>query len=136
MLSNSILNLVKKHILKSPQDSIEKSHRLAIFGPGIESRVTKEIIQNLIASNFSDFKFVNFVPGSSNGIGSGIRIDFQSMLNFDLICLYSNVKRLRMPKPGVNARLFASSNKLLKRDAIPIGENAPQEPKGMIIKVW
>ena len=44
------------------------------------------------------------------------------------------MKWLRKHKPGINARLFASSNKLLKRDGIPVGGDSPQETKGTVGK--
>ena len=57
------------------------------------------------------------VPGSDGGMGSGVRIQFKQIINFDLICLYSNVKAERFLQRPKNARLVARSNKLLKSDA-------------------
>ena len=56
------------------------------------------------------------VPGSDGGMGSGVRIQFKQIINFDLICLYSNVKAERFLQRPINARLVAGSNKLLKSD--------------------
>ena len=57
------------------------------------------------------------VPGSDGGMGSGVRIQFKQIINFDLICLYSNVKAERFLQRPKNARLVARSNKLLRSDA-------------------
>ena len=60
---------------------------------------------------------MSLVPGIDGGIGSGIRIEFKQIINFDLICLYSNVKAERFLQRSKNARLLARCNKLLKLDA-------------------
>ena len=75
-------------------------------------------MRQLITSHDECLNAVSLVPGSEGGIGSGVRIEFKQIINFDLICLYSNVKAERFLQHNQNARLMARSNKLLKLDAI------------------
>ena len=51
------------------------------------------------------------------GFGSGVRIDFQKMYTFDLMCLYTNSSRVRSNHKG-SERLMAGEthNRLLKTD--------------------
>ena len=75
-------------------------------------------MRQLITSHDECLNAVSLVPGSEGGMGSGVRIEFKQIINFDLICLYSNVKAERFLQHNQNARLMAKSNKLLKLDAI------------------
>ena len=93
----------------------EDSFRLAIFGPGIESRRNKKFIFKMINAHNSSLNAKTFVPGLPGGMGSGVRIDFNNLYTFDLICLYTNTLRLRQTLSG-HERLEAANNRLLKRD--------------------
>ena len=53
------------------------------------------------------------------GIGSGVRINYKHMYNFDLMCLYSNSETIRnrvLSDRGYSARLDPGLNKILSLD--------------------
>ena len=91
------------------------SFRIAIFGPGIESRRNKKFIFKMINTHSSSLNAKTFVPGLPGGLGSGVRIDLNNVYTFDLICLYTNTLRLREMSAG-QERLEAAHNRLLKED--------------------
>ena len=117
---NNYISTLIRHILGQPtiENYAGTSYRLAIFGPGIESNRTKQLVRKLLTSHDKCLNAVSLVPGSDEGIGSGVRIEFKKMINFDLICLYSNFKAQRDRQNHQNSRLRAESNKLLRLDAI------------------
>lgn len=91
--------------------------RLALVGPAIEAARTEKIVLKLVNAHDDLFEMVELVPGLSNGIGSGVRIEFKKSIEFDLICLFTNAKEWR----GGRQRLLAFSNKLLRKDAVHEG---------------
>ena len=128
LLKKKASNKVKKgktfldHLLSYFSDYSEleepriDAKRLAFFGPGIESRRSKKFIFKMINAHNNGLNATSFVPGLPGGVGSGVRIQFDSNLyTFDLICLYTNTFPLRQTFQG-QQRLEASNNRLLKRD--------------------
>ena len=120
------------------------SARLVLFGPGIESQHTKRLVHKIVNARSSTFDAVEFIKGlpggkpspmnrrlshiigaaphlcfSSEGIGSGVRINYKHMYNFDLMCLYSNSETIRdtvIQERGYSARLDPGLNKIVTRD--------------------
>ncbi len=107
--------------------------RLALFGPGIESQRTKFLVRRLVNAHNNTVNAVDFVPGQAGGIGSGVRIDLKKLYTFDLICLYTNSKRIREAEVEIDLenlrsrRLLASHNRLLVQD-IPEDLNEDASP--------
>eukprot|EP00092_Neocalanus_flemingeri_P015143 GFUD01016360.1.p1 GENE.GFUD01016360.1~~GFUD01016360.1.p1 ORF type:complete len:399 (+),score=135.04 GFUD01016360.1:105-1199(+) len=79
--------------VSSPEEQF--SARLALFGPGIESTNTKLLVHKIVNARSSTFDAVEFIKGLPGGIGSGVRINYKHMYNFDLMCLYSNSESIR-----------------------------------------
>ena len=94
------------------------SARLVLFGPGIESVNTKLIVHKIVNARSSTFDAIEFIKGLPGGIGSGVRINYKHMYNFDLMCLYSNSEAIRetIYKNKSLARLDPNINKMLVRD--------------------
>jgi len=102
--------------------------RLALFGPGIESPRTKHLVHRMVQAHNSSFNAIDFVAGLPGGFGSGVRIDFQKMYTFDLMCLYTNSSRVRSHHKG-SERLIAGEthNRLLSSDYDEIEEKRHEE---------
>ena len=95
------------------------SARLVLFGPGIESENTKLLVHKIVNARSSTFDAVEFIKGLPGGIGSGVRINYQHMYNFDLMCLYSNFESVRenvFRERGYSARLDPFLNKILTKE--------------------
>jgi len=142
LLKKKASNKVKKgktfldHLLSYFSDYSEleepriDAKRLAFFGPGIESRRSKKFIFKMINAHNNGLNATSFVPGLPGGVGSGVRIQFDSNLyTFDLICLYTNTFPLRQTFEG-QQRLEAVNNRLLKRDYI--GDDDDQNHSGLL----
>ena len=65
------------------------------------------------------------------GFGSGVRIDFQKMYTFDLMCLYTNSSRVRSNHKG-SERLMAGEthNRLLKTDYDGLDDDHKMDKEG------
>jgi hypothetical protein len=99
---------------KAEDDRSNTPARLALFGPGIESPRTKHLVHRMVNAHDNCLNAISFVPGLPGGFGSGVRIDFKQLYTFDLMCLYSNSKKVRESHNGLE-RLLASHNRLLAK---------------------
>jgi len=109
MLENSIKDMLPRLLafyVSLPADE-QCSARLVLFGPGIESVNTKLLVHNIVNARSSTFDAVEFIKGLPGGIGSGVRINYKHMYNFDLMCLYTNSESIRE-----SVYLNRSSNRL------------------------
>ena len=121
MLENSIGDILPKLLafyVNLPAEE-QCSARLVLFGPGIESENTKLLVHKIVNARSSTFDAVEFVKGLPGGIGSGVRINYKHMYNFDLMCLYSNSERMRediFNDRGYSARLDPAFNRILHQE--------------------
>jgi hypothetical protein len=88
------------------------SARLVLFGPGIESPNTKLLVHKIVNARSSTFDAVEFISGLPGGIGSGVRINYKHMYNFDLMCLYTNSEAIRNTLRGYS-RLSPAHNRMI-----------------------
>jgi len=121
MLENSLGDILPKLLafyVNLPAEE-QCSARLVLFGPGIESDHTKLLVHKIVSARSSTFDAVEFIKGLPGGIGSGVRINYKHMYNFDLMCLYSNSATIRnsvISEKGYFARLDPQLNKILTHD--------------------
>jgi len=97
MLENSIKDMLPRLLafyVQLPQEE-QCSARLVLFGPGIESPSTRHLVHKMVNARSSTFDAVEFIKGLPGGIGSGVRINYKHMYNFDLMCLYTNSEIIR-----------------------------------------
>jgi len=114
MLENSIKDILPKLLafyVAIPREE-QCSARLALFGPGIESPNTKLLVHKIVNARSSTFDAVEFISGLPGGIGSGVRINYKHMYNFDLMCLYSNSEAVRNTIRGLS-RLNPAHNRMI-----------------------
>ena len=140
MLENSLGDILPKLLafyVSLPAEE-QCSARLVLLGPGIESEHTKLVVHKIVNARSSTFDAVEFIKGLPGGmkqykllpdipiptkwflgIGSGVRINYKHMYNFDLMCLYSNSETVRnrvLSERGYSARLDPGLNKILSLD--------------------
>jgi len=120
MLENSIKDILPRLLAFYVSLPVEEqcSARLVLFGPGIESVNTKLLVHKIVNARSSTFDAVEFIKGLPGGIGSGVRINYKHMYNFDLMCLYSNSESIResMYSNRTRARLEPEINRMLVKD--------------------
>jgi len=117
LLENSIADMLPRLLafyVQLPQEQ-QLSSRLVLFGPGIESPSTKLLVHKIVNARSSTFDAVEFIKGLPGGIGSGVRINYKHMYNFDLMCLYSNGEssRERLYVENRAGRLDPALNRML-----------------------
>jgi len=122
MLENSIKDILPRLLafyVSLPAEE-QCSARLVLFGPGIESSNTKLLVHKIVNARSSTFDAVEFIKGLPGGIGSGVRINYKHMYNFDLMCLYSNSESIResVYRDRSRARLEPEINRMLVKDSI------------------
>jgi len=114
MLENSMKDILPRLLafyVALPREE-QCSARLVLFGPGIESPNTKLLVHNMVNARSSTFDAVEFISGLPGGIGSGVRINYKHMYNFDLMCLYTNSEAVRNTIRGVS-RLNPAHNRMI-----------------------
>ena len=121
MLENSIKDILPRLLafyVSLPAEE-QCSARLVLFGPGIESANTKLLVHKIVNARSSTFDAVEFIKGLPGGIGSGVRINYKHMYNFDLMCLYSNSESIResIYCNRSSARLEPEINRMLVKDS-------------------
>jgi len=120
MLENSIKDMLPRLLAFYVSLPVEEqcSARLVLFGPGIESVNTKLLVHKIVNARSSTFDAVEFIKGLPGGIGSGVRINYKHMYNFDLMCLYTNSESIResIYKNRSEARLEPDLNRMLVMD--------------------
>ena len=121
MLENSIKDILPRLLafyVSLPAEE-QCSARLVLFGPGIESANTKLLVHKIVNARSSTFDAVEFIKGLPGGIGSGVRINYKHMYNFDLMCLYSNSESIResIYRNRSSARLEPEINRMLVKDS-------------------
>jgi len=121
MLENSIKDILPRLLafyVSLPAEE-QCSARLVLFGPGIESNNTKLLVHKIVNARSSTFDAVEFIKGLPGGIGSGVRINYKHMYNFDLMCLYSNSESIResLYRNDSSARLNPEFNRMLLKDS-------------------
>jgi len=121
MLENSIKDILPRLLafyVSLPAEE-QCSARLVLFGPGIESVNTKLLVHKIVNARSSTFDAVEFIKGLPGGIGSGVRINYKHMYNFDLMCLYSNSESIResVYMNRSSARLEPDINRMLVKDS-------------------
>jgi len=92
------------------------SSRLVLFGPGIESERTQDLVHKIVNARSSTFDAIQFISGLQGGVGSGVRINYKHMYNFDLMCLYTNRHKERLSNKG-ETRLNPASNITIVRES-------------------
>jgi hypothetical protein len=122
MLENSIRDILPRLLafyVSLPVKGGECSARLVLFGPGIESANIKLLVHKIVNARSSTFDAVEFIKGLPGGIGSGVRINYKHMYNFDLMCLYSNSESIResVYRNRSSARLEPEINRMLVKDS-------------------
>merc|ERR1719334_1406715 len=120
MLENSIKDILPRLLafyVSLPAEE-QCSARLVLFGPGIESANTRLLVHKIVNARSSTFDAVEFIKGLPGGIGSGVRINYKHMYNFDLMCLYSNSESIResVYRDRRGARLEPEINRMLVKD--------------------
>jgi len=120
LLENSLKDMLPKLLafyVSLPQEE-QCSARLVLFGPGIESPNTKFLVHKIVSARSSTFDAVEFIKGLPGGIGSGVRINYKHMYNFDLMCLYTNsqANRERLYVDRLQGRLSPQLNRMLVED--------------------
>jgi len=130
MLENSIKDMLPRLLafyVQLPQEE-QCSARLVLFGPGIESPSTRHLVHKIVNARSSTFDAVEFIKGLPGGIGSGVRINYKHMYNFDLMCLYTNSEIIRERlylgnragrlDPDLNRMIVKSGNSLQLQPSI------------------
>jgi len=115
---NSVKDILPKLLafyVSLPQEE-QTSSRLVLFGPGIESERTQDLVHKIVNARSSTFDAVEFIRGLQGGVGSGVRINYKHMYNFDLMCLYTNRHRERLDNKG-EARLNPAHNITIVKDS-------------------
>jgi len=116
--SNSVKDILPRLLafyVSLPQEE-QCSSRLVLFGPGIESERTQGFVHKIVNARSSTFDAIEFIRGLQGGVGSGVRINYKHMYNFDLMCLYTNRHRERLANIG-GARLNPQSNITILHDS-------------------
>lgn len=72
----------------------KKTPKLAMFGPGLESR-TSLLVRKILEDKTRLFKMVRMFPGQFGGVGSGFTIRVNDFINLDLITIYTATKEER-----------------------------------------
>jgi len=120
MLENSIKDMLPRLLAFYVSLPVEEqcSSRLVLFGPGIESVNTKLLVHKIVNARSSTFDAIEFIKGLPGGIGSGVRINYKHMYNFDLMCLYTNSESISesIYKNRSSARLDPDLNRMLVKD--------------------
>lgn len=120
MLEHSLADMLPKLLafyVSIPQEE-QCSARLCLFGPGIESVNTKLLVHKIVNARSSTFDAIEFIKGLPGGIGSGVRINYKHMYNFDLMCLYTNSEcnREQIYLNRISGRLNPDLNRMLVSD--------------------
>ena len=92
------------------------SARLVMFGPGLESVNTKQVVHKIVTARSSTFSVEKCIQGMPGGVGSGVRVRYKQVDSFDLMCLYSNSARVR--EVNKMERLDPSLNRMLVNDSM------------------
>ncbi|ESO06798.1 hypothetical protein HELRODRAFT_170819 [Helobdella robusta] len=100
----------------------KKVPKLAMFGPGLESKGTK-LVRNLLQDRTNLFEFISLFPGRFEGVGGGIRLNLNPYsLEFDLITLYTTNQNERETRSATERalqnRLFANQEQTKLQKAI------------------
>ncbi|XP_076825433.1 F-box only protein 4-like isoform X1 [Clavelina lepadiformis] len=85
-----------------------------MLGPGMESPNTSKIFRRLLWTRPDLLITQRLLPGSQDGVGSGVELDFKGEKRFNLIALYSGNHRDRGRRSGLE-RLRQSN--ILEEDA-------------------
>ena len=79
-----------------------------MLGPGMESPNTSKIFRRLMWARPDLLITQRLLPGSQDGVGSGVEVDFKGEKRFNLIALYSGNHRERRKRFGIE-RLLQSN---------------------------
>ena len=79
-----------------------------MLGPGMESPNTKKIFKRLLWARPDLLMTQRLLPGSQDGVGSGVELEFKGEKRFNLIALYSGNERERRKRIGIE-RLIHSN---------------------------
>ena len=79
-----------------------------MLGPGMESPNTKKIFKRLLWARPDLLMTQRLLPGSQDGVGSGVELEFKGEKRFNLIALYSGNERERRRRLGLE-RLIHSN---------------------------
>ena len=132
MLENSIKDMLPRLLafyVQLPQEE-QCSARLVLFGPGIESPSTRHLVHKIVNARSSTFDAVEFIKGLPGGIGSGVRINYKHMYNFDLMCLYTNseIIRERLYLGNRAGRLDPDLNRMIVQTGSSSGNGLQLQP--------
>ena len=132
MLENSIKDMLPRLLafyVQLPQEE-QCSARLVLFGPGIESPSTRHLVLKIVNARSSTFDAVEFIKGLPGGIGSGVRINYKHMYNFDLMCLYTNseIIRERLYLGNRAGRLDPDLNRMIVQTGSSSGNGLQLQP--------
>nr|XP_002127438.1 F-box only protein 4 [Ciona intestinalis] len=73
-----------------------------MLGPGMESTNTSKIFSRLLWARPDLLMTVRLLPGSQDGVGSGVELEFKGEKRFNLIALYSGNHRDRAKRSGMD----------------------------------
>lgn len=85
-----------------------------MIGPGMESKNTSKLFRRLMWARPDLLMTVRLLPGSQDGVGSGVELEFRGEKRFNLIALYSGNRRDRKKRKGLE-RLLESN--ILEHDS-------------------
>nr|CAB3245348.1 F-box only protein 4-like [Phallusia mammillata] len=77
------------------------SGEVIMMGPGMESPNTSKIFRRLLWARPDLLMTVRLLPGSQDGVGSGVELEFKGEKRFNLIALYSGNRRDRQRRVGL-----------------------------------
>ncbi|XP_076338513.1 F-box only protein 4-like isoform X2 [Tachypleus tridentatus] len=93
------------------ESKIEKTPKVVMLGPGLDSKQTKCIASKILAGRNNIFEAISMCSGTKPGLGSGLLMKCQGKrLNF--VTLYSNTYSIRERHQGNSLE----QNKLFKKD--------------------
>ena len=76
-----------------------------MLGPGLESPNTSKVFRRLLWARQDLLITQRLLPGSQDGVGSGVELDFKGTKRFNLIALYSGNHRERKRRFGLERLL-------------------------------
>lgn len=88
-----------------------------MLGPGMESPNTCKIFRRLLWARTDLLITQRLLPGSQDGVGSGVELDFKGTKRFNLIALYSGNHRERKKRFGLERLLNSNIVEPVSEDA-------------------
>ena len=96
--------------------------KVIMLGPGMESSNTSKIFQHLLWERPDILTTVRLLPGTQDGVGSGVELDFKGEKRFSLIALYSGNRQARSQRAGMER--LQQSNIIEETNEVPASDVA------------